>query len=120
MRVQPGQLVSLGYGKYVRSDEVVAVEPVTEDRGPGRRSLVWVEGIPEPLVASRAHGSIVDDIVTPAEEVARMRQLRSAVSQMANALDQVPPVLRRVIKEESDVDLVELLEEARKVLFVGA
>ena len=39
MRIQTGQLVSLGYGKYVRSDEVVAVEPITKDRGPGRRSL---------------------------------------------------------------------------------
>src|SRR5690606_3326411 len=60
MRIQSGQLVALGYGAYVRSDEVVAVEPITEGRGPGRRSHVWVRGVPEPIVASRAHGSIVD------------------------------------------------------------
>ena len=60
MRIQSDQLVSLGYGKYVRSDEVAAVEPITEGRGPGRRSLVWLRGVPEPLIASRAEGSIVD------------------------------------------------------------
>ena len=77
MRIQTGQLVALGYGRYVRSDEVVAVEPVVEDRGPGRRSLVWVRGLPEPVVGSRSEGAVVDDLVTPAEEAARMRGLRS-------------------------------------------
>ena len=28
MRIQSGQLVSLGYGKFVRSDDVVAIEPI--------------------------------------------------------------------------------------------
>ena len=45
MRIQTGQLVALGYGAYVRSDEVIAVEPITDGRGPGRRSLVWVRGV---------------------------------------------------------------------------
>ncbi len=62
MRIQSGQLVPLGYGKYVRSDEVVAVEPISEGRGPGRRSLVWVRGLPEPLVASRAEGSTTSSL----------------------------------------------------------
>ena len=116
MRVQGGQLVSLGYGKYVRSDEVVAIEPITDGRGPGRRSLVWVRGVPEPIVASRAEGSIVDDLVTPAEEAARMRQQRATLGRIASGLDEVSPALRRVIEEESDVDLAELAEEARRVL----
>ncbi|MEE8550104.1 MAG: hypothetical protein V3T08_02490, partial [Gemmatimonadota bacterium] len=77
MRIQSGQLIALGYGKYVRSDDVMAVEPITEGRGPGRRSMVWVRGMPEAMVASRAEGSIVDDLVTPAEEAARMKAQRS-------------------------------------------
>ena len=64
MRIQTGQLVALGYGRYVRSDEVIAVEPITEGRGPGKRTLVWIRGIPDPLVASRSEGAIVDDLVT--------------------------------------------------------
>lgn len=116
MRIQGGQLLSLGYGKYVRSDEVVAVDPITEERGPGRRTHVWVRGVPEPLVASRSDGALVDDLVTPAEEAARMRQLRSALTAVATALEGVPPVLQRVIREESHVDIRALVEESRRAL----
>jgi hypothetical protein len=116
MRVQSGQLVALGYGKYVRSDEVVAVEPITEGRGPGRRSLVWVRGLPDPMVASRAEGSIIDDLVTPAEEAARMKAQRSALRRMANVLDSVSPGVRRVLAEETGTDVDGMLAEANKVL----
>jgi hypothetical protein len=116
MRIQSGQLVRLGYGRYVRSDEVVAVEPITEDRGPGRRSLVWVRGVPEPLVASRAEGSIVDDLVTPAEEADRMRQQRAALESLIDAFEQMSPALRRVIEEESSIDLGRMVAEAHRVL----
>lgn len=67
MRVQSGRLVSLGYGKFVRSDDVMAVEPLTEGRGPGRRSLVWIRGIEDPVVASRAVAAIVQDLTSPSE-----------------------------------------------------
>ena len=67
MRIQTGQLVSLGYGRYVRSDEVVAVEPITEGRGPGRRCLVYVRGVPDAFVSSRAQASIIADLMRPAE-----------------------------------------------------
>jgi hypothetical protein len=116
VRIQSGQLLSLGYGKYVRSDEVVAVDPIAEDRGPGRRTHVWVRGVPEPLVASRSDGALVDDLVTPAEEAARMRQLRSALNSVTKALGDVPAVLQRVIREESGVDLPALVEESRRAL----
>ena len=116
MRIQSGQLVPLGYGRYVRSDDVVAVEPVTENRGPGRRSLVWVRGLPEPLVGSRAEGSVVDDLVTPADEAARMNAQRSVLRRAAQALEGVSPGVRRVLGEETGVDFTELIEEAHRVL----
>lgn len=65
MRVQSGRMVSLGYSKYVRSDQVTAVEPLTEGRGPGRRTLVWVQGLEDPIVASRSVAAIVNDLVNP-------------------------------------------------------
>src|SRR5882672_5138421 len=101
MRVQTGQLVALGYGKYALSDEVVAVEAITEGRGPGRRALVWVRGLKDPLVASRSEGAIVDDLVTPADEAARMRQQRQALHQVVRTYDAIPPVIRRVLREEN-------------------
>jgi hypothetical protein len=116
MRVQSGQLVALGYGKYVRSEEVVVVEPITEGRGPGMRSLVWIRGLADPLVASRAEGSIVDDLVTPVEEAARMKAQRSALREITAALDAASPGVRRVLAEETGSDIDELLEQANKVL----
>lgn len=69
-------LVPLGYGKFVRADRVYALVPLEGDaRGDGRRTLVHVEGIPEPLVASRSESAIARDV--------------------AIALDQAPPRSRR-------------------------
>ncbi|MGI8430558.1 MAG: hypothetical protein ACR2OB_14940 [Solirubrobacteraceae bacterium] len=60
-RVTP--LIPLGYGKFVRADRVFALVPLAgEDRGEGRRTLVHVEGIDEPLVASRSEGAVARDV----------------------------------------------------------
>ena len=49
------RLVSLGYGRWVRADRVFALVPLpARDRGDGRRTYVHVDGIAEPLVASRS------------------------------------------------------------------
>ena len=116
MRIQTGQLVALGYGKYVRSDDVTAVERIIEGRGPGRRSLVWVRGGPDPMVASRAEGSIVDDLVTPADEAARMKAQRSVLRDLIKALEAASPGVRRVLDEESDADLAALIARGNQVL----
>jgi hypothetical protein len=116
MRIQTGQLVPLGYGKYVRSDDVLAVEAITEDRGPGRRTWVWVRGVPEPLVASRADASIVDDLVTPADEAARMKSLRAALQEVTEALQRASPGVRRVLSEETGVDVDAVIAGAQRIL----
>lgn len=54
------KMVFLGFGKYVRSDRIYAVEPLADDeRGSGSRTRVWVEGIPDPLIASRTERAIL-------------------------------------------------------------
>lgn len=116
MRIQSGQLVALGYGTYVRSDDVVAIEPITEGRGPGRRSLVWMRGLPEPLVASRSEGAIVDDLVTPVEEAARMKAQRAALENLVEVLNAISPGVRRILSEETDTDIDELLAESNRVI----
>jgi hypothetical protein len=58
MRIQSSILLPLGFGKYVRSDQVTAIVPIEEDRGPGRRTYVHLQGQSDPLVASRAEDSI--------------------------------------------------------------
>lgn len=56
-------MVFLGFGKYARADRIYALEPITgEERGNGRRTLVWVEGIVEPIVASRTQETILEEM----------------------------------------------------------
>ena len=53
----------LGYGKYDRADRIYALDPIEgDDRGDGRRTRVWVEGMAEPLVASRTERTILADM----------------------------------------------------------
>jgi len=56
-------MVPLGYGKFVRADRVFALVPLEgPDRGDGRRTIVYVEGVDEPIVASRSETAIARDI----------------------------------------------------------
>ena len=60
---RPPQLIPLGYGKFVRADRVYALVPLQgTERGDGRRTLVHVEGIEEPIVASRSETAIARDV----------------------------------------------------------
>lgn len=79
-------MVFLGFGKYARADRIYALEPITGgDRGNGRRTLVWVEGIAEPIVASRTQETILEEMedAASAGEGRRRRATRgrSAVDQ---------------------------------------
>jgi hypothetical protein len=61
--VAESKMIPLGFGKYVRADRVYALEPLGEgERGNGARTRVWVEGIVEPLVASRSERAILADL----------------------------------------------------------
>jgi hypothetical protein len=76
------QMVFLGFGKYVRADRIYALEPIVgDDRGSGRRTLVWVEGIPDPVVASRTQETILEDMeaAAPAERPRRSGSGRRSV-----------------------------------------
>jgi hypothetical protein len=64
-------LVSLGYGRFVRADRVFALIPLEAgERGDGRRTRVHVEGIAEPLVASRSERAIRADVEAALTEAA--------------------------------------------------
>src|SRR4029453_6435565 len=58
-----GRMVFLGFGKYARADKIYALEPLGEgERGHGRRTRVWIEGVPDPIVASRTERTILHDM----------------------------------------------------------
>jgi hypothetical protein len=57
------KMVFLGYGKYVRADKIYALEPLPDhERGSGARTLVWVEGMEEPMVASRTERTLLTEM----------------------------------------------------------
>jgi hypothetical protein len=65
------RLISLGYGRFVRADRVFALVPLGPDeRGEGRRTYVHVDGISEPLVASRSERAIRADVEAALAEAA--------------------------------------------------
>jgi hypothetical protein len=72
-RVEP-RLVHLGYGKFARADRVYALVPIEgDDRGDGRRTLVYIDGLEDPIVASRSERAIVADIAGEGGEGVRRR-----------------------------------------------
>ena len=73
------KLVSLGYGKFARADRIYALVPLDpKDRGDGRRTYVHVDGMAEPLVASRSERAIMADVEAALTEAAGMPRQRRA------------------------------------------
>jgi hypothetical protein len=75
-------MVPLGYGKFVRADLVFALVPLERaERRDGRRTYVHVEGLDEPIVASRSERAILQDVEAALAEAAGMpRRRRVAVT----------------------------------------
>jgi hypothetical protein len=71
-------MVFLGYGKHVRADRIFALERIEDDRGDGRRTRVWVDGIAEPLIASRTERTILADLERAMPRQARSRRRSEA------------------------------------------
>lgn len=116
MRIQQSVLVHLGFGKYVRSDQVTAVVPIEEERGPGRRTFVHVEGRPDPIVASRAEDSIVRDLVQEPREVTQSRQQQEILRDLLQDLTSVNPTVRRISRDEGGFDMERLERRIQEVL----
>jgi hypothetical protein len=74
-------MVALGYGKFVRADRVYALVPLEgEDRRDGRRTYVHVDGLTEPVVASRSERAILADVETALAEAAGLPRRRRSTT----------------------------------------
>lgn len=105
MEIIRGRMVHLGYSKFWRSDDIVGLSPIEENRGPGRRTEVYVTGQPEPIVASRTERTILQDMVhLPAEEF-EAEEARDLLRDLREDLADVPQVLRRLLLNEVGLDL---------------
>lgn len=116
MKIQSSVLVHLGFGKYVRSDQVTAVVPIEEDRWPGRRTFVHLEGQTNPVIASRAEDTIVRDLVQEPREVTQARQQQEILQDLLTDLNNVNATVRRISRDEGGLDLERLERRIRHVL----
>jgi hypothetical protein len=100
------RMVFLGFGKYARADKVYALEPIVGDeRGGGRRTRVWVEGIADPILAGRTERTILHDMGQDAA---------TATVVLDDALDLAERVAKAV--DEGSFDVRDLGRRARRVL----
>ncbi len=81
-RKRDPRLVSLGYGRFVRADRIFALVPLEPgERGDGRRTYVHVDGLAEPIVASRSERAILADVEAALTEAAGIPRQRRAKGQ---------------------------------------
>lgn len=105
-RMASDRMISLGFGKYARADRIFALEPLVGDqRGGGRRTKVWVEGIGEAIIASRTEGTILRDM---GQEAAIDASLVDEAIDLAARL--------AAAAEAGRVDLSDLGRRARRIL----
>ena len=104
MDIKRDRMVFLGYGKYWRSDGIVGLMPIEEERGPKRRTNVFVQGRAEPIVASRTEQSILEDMGAT-EGGFQTQALREAVTELLAAFHEFSPVLRRALLNENHFDV---------------
>src|SRR5262245_34844527 len=104
------RMVFLGFGKWVRADRIYALQPITGDqRGTGQRTLVWIEGIADPIVAGRTERTILHDMGQDAAAgTAVLDDAIDLAERLASAVD------------EGRVDLGDLGRRARRLLEASA
>ena len=105
MEIKPGRMVSLGYGKYWRSDAIVGLHPIEESRGPGRRTEVFTATLDHPIVASRSERAILHDMAVASDERFRIQEAREIMNDLLDAFDDFPDVLKRMLATEVRFDI---------------
>ena len=120
MEIKQGRMVHLGYGKYWRSDEIVGLCPIEENRGPGRRTEVFVATREDSLVVSRSEQSILSDMASLPDNEFEAEEARGLLSEFLEDLHDVNPVLRRMLENEVRVDLDMWERRIKALLLRGA
>lgn len=116
MEIRQNVIVSLGYGKYVRADKIIALEPIEDERGPGRRTMVYIEQLPNPVVASRTEHTIIENMVQTPKEVLEAAAALELLQDLFDDISQVGPMLRGSIKKEVALDLNQIERKIKEIL----
>ncbi len=116
MKVEQGNMIALGYGKYFRSDAILGLEPIEEGRGPGKRTHVYVEGQTIPITASRSESAILRDLVEAPTEMTHVREQYELLRDVLDTLEHIEPMLRSIVRDQGGWDLDRLEEQLKELL----
>ena len=116
MRIEKGVMVALGYGKFFRSESVKGLEPIEENRGPGQRTKVHVEGLPEPVVALRSEHAILRDLTGMSRSESQSEEQHALLADILDTISEINPLLRTIIRDQGHWDLDRLENRVRDVL----
>ncbi len=105
MEIRQNVIVPLGYGKFVRSDKIVALEPIEDERGPGRRTRVYIEEVGNPMIASRTETAILGNMVETSSEELEVNTSLELLKDIYDDQHHIGPMLRKSIKKEAQFDL---------------
>src|SRR5260370_20959247 len=115
MDIKRDRMVFLGYGKYWRSDGIVGLMPIEEERGPKRRTNVFVEGRAEPIIASRTEQSILEDMGAT-ESGFHAQAMRQSLTALLAPLHHLAPTVRRTLEQEHRFDLEQWEQRLGEIL----
>jgi len=113
MEIKPDRMVSLGYGKYWRSDAIVGLMRIEEDRGPGRRTEVYTATVDQPVIASRTERAILQDMAVATDEALRIEEAQEVVNDLVDGLQEIPDVLKRMLSSEAHFEVDRWLRRLR-------
>ncbi len=116
MRIDKGVMVALGYGKFFRSESIIGLVPIEEDRGPKRRTKVYVDNVEEPVIASRSENAILRDLTGIPRAEARSQEQYEVLRDILDTVSEINPLLRKIIKDQGNWDLDGLEERIRDIL----
>ena len=98
------RMVFLGFGKWARADRIYALEPITGDeRGGGRRTRVWIDGIAEPILAGRTERTILHDMGQDAATATVVLDDALDLAELADVTASVERPLEVALEAEADL-----------------
>ncbi|NLV77409.1 MAG: hypothetical protein GX023_10620 [Tissierellia bacterium] len=116
MDIRENAIIPLGYGKFVRADKIVALEPIEDNRGPGRRTLVYVENLNDPIIASRTETSILSNMTKAPKDVLEATSAMELLHDILDDIEQIGPMLRKSILDEAGLDLDRIQTKIEEIL----
>jgi hypothetical protein len=95
---------------------IVGLEPLEEGRGPGRRTKVYVEDVPEPIIASRSESAIIRELTETPKEITQTQEQYQLLMDIAGTMADINPVVRAIIRDQGKWDFDRIEERIKDIL----